>query len=1026
MVKNLISLCAGRPVAVVMILASLFLGALFSLSLLPLDRLPELRSPRVTVETLYPGMGAEDIRSIVTIPVEDALSPVKGLERVRSVSRDGASVLSLDFRWGTDPQAASVLVREAIDVVYPALPEGVKKPAVLPGDAAAEAHGIIAVFARNGDAVFARNLAEYELRSRLRRIDGVGTVILVGGENAEERIRLDIPRLISRGLDAGDFAQLLSMETADVPAGNAREGDMELVVVSSGRPSSTEELSSLILPAGSGPLRLSGAGDLALEPGRRKSLFLFEGREGAALEIYRRPGADPVRLSRDIKKMLAETGGVFGRDAEIRLIHDSSGAIVRLIVNLCVSALLGALAVTGTLIVFIRQARWGLLAALSIPVSASAGLIALALGGRSLNGMSLGGLAMGIGLVSDTGVLILELLHSRFRGLTRRPLPEELGAAAASVAGSSFASMLTTAVVFVPVIFLPGPLGSLFGDTAAALVSSIAAGWFYAQFCLPSLYRVFFRPGGGPAKAADPDRSFDRKLEARYARMLAAGRQYPRRSPVIAALACVLGFAFLAGRPAVFVSPDEAGEVQASLVFPPGTLLESMGEGASALSRSLCGVPGVKTVFARAGSEDEDLACRADTDYRKEELRFRCILTAGARPEKVLEAAREKAAALVREGSVPPGTEASVFLPQDRTEILLGLASARTLAVKAPDREEAADRARRAAERIKKEWGPCLESLETRPSGVRPELRFFPNREAAASLGISAAEMAGALYAITEGLVCSRLEIEGRPLDVRVSGKSFAPGTEPESALADIPLLSPRGNRVFLGSLGRVERRESEAALARLDRGDVVYLDILPRPGKEKKLAAGIQKTAAEFSWLSRADESVFARYRASLILTLALVIVLLYMTMGAQFESFLLPLILMLSIPFSLAGAGPALFLFGASLDSGAVLGLAVLFGLVVNNGIILYEIGDEKIRAGLPPEAAVFAGAGERLRPVLITAITTIFALLPLALAPLGSTQKSMAAAMTGGIISAALLTLFVLPPVFVRFFRWRLRHE
>ena len=283
MVKNLISLCVDRPVTVVMILASLFLGALFSLSVLPLDRLPELRSPRVTVETLYPGMGAGDIRSIVTIPVEDALSPVKGLERIRSVSRDGASVLTLDFRWGTDPQAASVLVREAIDAVYPALPEGVKKPAVLPGDAAAEAHGIIVVFSRNGDGVFARNLAEYELRSRLRRIDGVGTVILVGGESAEERIRLDIPRLLSRGLDAGEFAQLLSMETADVPAGNAREGDMELVVVSSGRPSSTEELSSLILPAGSGPLRLSGAGDLAPEPGRRKSLFLFEGREGAAL-----------------------------------------------------------------------------------------------------------------------------------------------------------------------------------------------------------------------------------------------------------------------------------------------------------------------------------------------------------------------------------------------------------------------------------------------------------------------------------------------------------------------------------------------------------------------------------------------------------------------------------------------------------------------------------------------------------------------------------------------------------------------
>jgi multidrug efflux pump subunit AcrB len=147
---------------------------------------------------------------------------------------------------------------------------------------------------------------------------------------------------------------------------------------------------------------------------------------------------------------------------------------------------------------------------------------------------------------------------------------------------------------------------------------------------------------------------------------------------------------------------------------------------------------------------------------------------------------------------------------------------------------------------------------------------------------------------------------------------------------------------------------------------------------------------------------------------------------MGAQFESFILPLILMLAIPFSLAGAGPALFLSGASLDSGAVLGLTVLFGLVVNNGIILYEIGEERIRAGFSPGGAVFSGARERFCPVLITTVTTILALLPLMIAPLGSSQKSMAAAMTGGIISAALLSLFALPPVFIRFFHWRSRHE
>jgi multidrug efflux pump subunit AcrB len=802
---------------------------------------------------------------------------------------------------------------------------------------------------------------------------------------------------------------------------------MELVVVSSGRPASTGELASLILPAGTGPLRISDAGELGREPGRRKSLFVFNGREGTALEIYRRPGGDPVKLSRDIKKMLAEAGPLFVRDAEIVLVHDSAETIVRGIWNLCISALLGAAAVTGTLIFFIRRVRWGFLAALSIPVSASAGICALAVSGRSLNGMSLSGLAVGIGLVSDTGVIVLDLIHRRFQNQSRRPLPAELGSAAASVAGSSLASTITTAVVFIPVIFLPGPLGSLFGDTSMALVTSIAAGWFYAQFCLPSLYRVFFqhRRDTRTGRAA----KLERKLENRYGYFLAAALRHPLRVLSAAVLTSVLGLFLLLSRPTVFISPDEAGEIAVSLVFPPGTLLESAGKGGTTVSRVLAEVPGVQTVFGRAGSEDEDLGRRADTDYRKEELQFHCVLDAGADREKTLEMIRKRME-LISEGpelpefSLPRGTVFSVAFPQDRTERLLGLSSAHTLAIRGAGREETSARIRQAVDQLQKNLGPSLASLQSRPSGARPELRFFPNREAAAFLGVSAAGMAEALYTMTEGVVCSRLEIEGRPLDVRVSGTALSAGPEPELVLEGLPLLTPGGNRVFLGSLGRVERRESEAALARLDRGDVAYLDLLPVSGGGTGFSREIQKAAAGLPWLSRADESVFTRYRTSLFVTLALVLLLLYITMGAQFESFLLPLIFMLAIPFSLAGTGPALFLAGASLDSGAVLGLTVLCGLVVNNGIILYEIGEEKIRAGLSPGGAVFSGARERLCPVLITTITTLLALIPLATAPLGSSQKSMAAAMMGGIISAALLSLFALPPVFIRFFRWRFR--
>jgi multidrug efflux pump subunit AcrB len=290
-------------------------------------------------------------------------------------------------------------------------------------------------------------------------------------------------------------------------------------------------------------------------------------------------------------------------------------------------------------------------------------------------------------------------------------------------------------------------------------------------------------------------------------------------------------------------------------------------------------------------------------------------------------------------------------------------------------------------------------------------------------LGVGAFEMAGAVYAASEGIVTGSLEIEGRRLDVRLRGGS---GGNPRLFLETLPLpiAGGEGGMVFLGSLNRIERRDAEAVLARQDRSDVIYLDLIPAPGSEKQAAAFAAGIGASdhrhLPGLSRADESVFSRYRSALVLTMVLVLILLYLSLGAQFESFVLPLILMLSIPFSLAGAGPALFFSGAYLDSGAVLGLVTLFGLAVNNGIILYEVSEEKIRQGLAPAQAVYSGASERFSAAMITTLTTVFALIPLAFSPLGASQRSMAAAMLGGIIASTLLSFLVMPPVFIPFLR------
>ncbi|MDR0586329.1 MAG: efflux RND transporter permease subunit [Treponema sp.] len=1029
--RRLIELCARRPVTVIMSLAALLLAGLYSLSVLPVQRLPDYSFPRVTVETRYPGMGAEDIRSIVTVPIEDALSSVKGLRRIRSVSRDDASLVVLDFAWGAESGTASVLVREAIDAVYPGLPEGVQKPAIIPGDPEEEPQIVVEVSSPHGES-FARNLAEYEIRSRLRRVSGTSAIVLLGGELPELEVQADLPRAVSRGFSPADIAALIASETSSIPAGNAREGDMELVVVSSGRPESVEELAGLVLPSSKGPLVLEDLGKVFTGTARKKSLFISPERNGAALEVYRRPGADPLKLSRDVVKAIDEAAAVFGRDADITVVWDEAPSITGGIRNLFLSACFGSAAVAGVLFYSLRRFRYSLLAGFSIPLSASASLSVLAISGASLNGMSLSGIALGIGLVSDTAVIILDLLHKSFGREEAPPDFDRLSRAAASVAASSLGGTVTTALVFLPVLFLPGPLGSLFGDLSLSLLVSVGTGWAYAQFALPCLYRLSFKaaPKSFPAKNLTakaeqfhrcqngglfPRRPRRRKQPAArgcYAALLKKVLRKPIPALILAAALSVFGLVLLSRRPAAFVSSGGIQELRFTLDFPAGTILESMESEAEAAARSIAGIPGIAAVFGRAGAEDEDTGKRADPGYRKERAILRCMLVPGFDADKALAELNALA------GSLKTGEAArGVSFPPDKTEKLLGLSSDAAFALRAKDREEL-ERRLAAAEKTITGSG-LVSKFSVRPREKRPEIRILPDRAASAFLGLSQAEAARSVYASLEGVAAGELEIGGRPLEMKVSGDPAG------LSLEKLPVAVTENGPVFLGSIGNMERREVPSALLRLDRSDAVYLDVFPEQGREKKLASFLTVLCGNGGQegFSRADDSVFVQYKTSLVLTTLLVLIILYLSMAALFESFLLPLILMLTIPFSLAGAGPVLLLSGASVDSSSVLGLMVLFGLAVNSGMVLFERALEKTGRGLSPGTAVYGAAMDRRVPILATTLTTALALVPM-VSSLGGGQRSMAAAMLGGVSASTLLSLFALPPVFIRYLR-RKRH-
>ncbi|PKL26501.1 MAG: hypothetical protein CVV47_00795 [Spirochaetae bacterium HGW-Spirochaetae-3] len=980
-----------------MALVALLMSGIGAAATLPLGRLPDVSVPRVVVESRMPGLPAAEIRSIIAIPLEDALASVKGLARSSSVSRDGQVITTLDFGWGEDPSKAAGRVRESIDAVYGSLPEGAEKPIVLPCEPGAEALIVASIRPLDGDMAYARRLAEYEGRARLRRVVGASVVVVTGGREKEAVVSVDMERAAAIGLTVADLARALAAECVDIPAGSIREGELELVAVAKGRASSVSGLAEIVAAGPSGPFRISALADVVERDARRKSVFVADGEECVALEFYHRKGVDPVSTANAARRVIEGMAEEFGRDAEIRIVRDSSIAIASSIRGLAIAGSIGAVAAAAALFLLLHDPKAGVLVASSIPLSVAATLGTLKVLGRSLNGMSLGGVSLAIGMISDNAVIVLDALSSRFSSGSRRPTAGQIADAAMTTLQGTFGSMSTTAVVFVPVVFLPGPIGGLFGDLAVSIIIANVSGWLIATLALPAAYRVAWSAASRPP--AEP-------FEAGYRRALTFAMRRPRLVIAAALAAAVAGTAMVASKDISFMPDDAAEELVVVAMFPAGTGLEAIVDAAKSLSAALSAVSGVSCAYGQAGSEDDDAIKRIDPDYSASTLTVRCRALASANTERLgselLDAAR---------GTLSADVVVAVEIPADPAAIVLGLEKGARIAAKGDSPEEARAVADSIEASLFEAARGALDFVVRCPAGAKARIRMTPDREASASLGVTLMDATRGVRAATEGVVVASLEFGGRELPIRVVADGSGSAIDPRS----VPVAVSSGTTVPASAIARFTRTEDDATLARMDRSDIVYLEAKALAGAERRLAAATKAVLSRSPDASMSGESAFRTYGASMAGAMLMVLVLLYLVLGAQFESFSLPVVIMATIPLAMAGAGPALAVAGIGLDSGSVMGLVVLFGIVVNNAILLYEASSAKRAIGLGPATAAYAGAIERSRPVLATTLTTVVALLPLCLSSNGSAQRSMSVAMTGGLVASTALTLFVSPIAF-----------
>ncbi len=1009
----LISLAVKRPVTTLMFFLGIFIFGIIAASDLNLEFLPEIEVPRMVVSASYPGLPPEEMKEMITIPIEDALSSLKGIRSIMSVSREGLATLELEFHWGTDMKMAAVETREAIDLVFTTLPADAKKPVVLPINPGEEPVMWIGVFPREGDITLARRLADREIKTRLQRVEGVGSIVVLGGTTQEMQVLVDQEKCAARGLTIEGLAQVLSRSNFDFPAGSFTEGETEFLVKSEGRVDSARELGELYVgknQQGQG-IQLKEVAEVKLGQKEKTSLFQLDDKEGVALLIRRKSGQSPLTLSENVKNELKNLELSYGRDLEFVVAKDTSGVVSTAINDLFVAALLGVSIAFFVLLFFMRRYTTSLILISAVPVSVLASLLLIRITGGSLNTMSLGGLALGIGMLVDNSVVVLENLQRK----AAAPLfctAERVIAATEEMAGSTFGSTITSLVVFVPVIFLPGIVGALFTDLALSVIYSLASSYLVSVTLIPVLYYITHR-NKFLLKHMKPEvvPQF-KKLHQSYR---FAFRFFLRKPILLAAVVAgifVVGFLTLPLLPIEFMPEVDTGEVDVTAILPTGTSLQYIERVSKSLSAQALRISDVEHVFSRAGGQDDDPYFLADPSESAEKLHMRVQLKEGRSHSVFTIAATLQDLLQIKNAKIMVG------LPENIISPLLGIKSNEMVfTVSGEDHTKA----RSHADSVVAEFTRhnLFSSMDIIPVINKPELHIYPDREALAGTGISLMQVATSLRGSLDGMYPSKMTIDGRDIDIRIRlRKEDRTNVE---LLEQLSLLNAQGGRLPVSKVADLRIERGYSSLIRIDRKDVAYVQASPAPGKRAQ-AENLLKT------MSKKDTSLASRTGSALeqnlpriLLTFLLALLLLYLVLGAQFQSFILPLLLMLALPLSFSGVLLALFLCGKSINLSSSLGILVLLGIVVNNSIVLFENYRRKIESGMNELYTVYRGSTERLKPILITVFTTVTALLPIAVDPYHhSTQSSMAVAVIGGLLVSTALTLFVIPQVFLYYYR------
>ncbi len=1054
---NLIGYAIERPIAVVAVVLMVTLFGALALTTIPIQLTPDVVRPVITVTTSWRGGSPAEVEREIVNRQEEAFKGLEGLASIRSASEDGRGRVTLEFNVSMDMDKALLLVANRLDRVS-GYPSEASEPELRTSGSEDNSIAWLVLRAKPGVDRPIHTFGEFAedvVRERLERVSGVGRVDIYGTSRRELRVEIDPLRLARYRLTLGEVLARLRGADAAISAGEVEEGKRRYVVRTEGAVESVEDVGRVLLrtlrdPATGRVSRLTVAdvADVRFAHQKPRARIRHLGTPSMAVSVKREIGANVIETMEGLREAVAElrAGPVDAAGLTLRQVYDETvyidSAIDLVQQNVYVGGILAAI----VLLVFLRSLRATTTVVLAIPVSIVGSFVAMAALGRSINVISLAGLAFAVGMVVDAAIVVLENVY-RLRE-TGMPAREAARRGASQVWGAVLVSALTTVMVFIPILTLKLEVGQLFRDIAVAISVAVLLSLLVAVTVIPALASRLLANSGGRGLALPgidaAGRGFARAVVG-YARLVARSRL---AAAAIVVLVCgAASFATWHFLPKLEYLPEGNRNLVFGVILPPpGYNLETTTDIARDVERAVrphwtSAHAAAPPAAAGGGAGQAQAQAPAGGGGSGGEGRpppgidnFFFVAT----PSRTFVGATsddpERAGELVPVLSRPvfrePGTYGFVSQPSlfGRT---IGGGKRIDLDIQGPDLEVLMETARKAMGRVA-EVLPRSGGTQVRPRpGLElgaPEVRIVPDRARLADSGVSVRELGEAVDVFNDGLRVTEVTVDGKRLDFVLAG----PPSDHTQQIENLPVVARSGAILPVRSLARVEVTSGPTEILHRERLRTVTLEMRPPAAMTLEEAMDVVRgriiapLAAEglpdgvrMGLSGTADKLTAARTAMKWQLLLALVIV--YLVMAILFESFVYPALIVLSVPLATAGAVGGLAVLNLyqyqALDMLTMLGFVILIGIVVNNAILLVHQALHHLRGeGMDPAGAIVAATRNRIRPIFMSTLTSVFGMLPLVLFPGAGSElyRGLGSVVVGGLALSAVLTLAIVPPL------------